>query len=117
MRRQKQKYDAGEGSSLTELKISQLDEAGFCWGTYKGEKLWTQRYTELKKFYEEFGHCRVPTKKRYCPPQYASLCRWISSQRAEHKLWCNNKPNSLTSEKIKLMDQIGFRWSIGPCKK
>ena len=39
-----------------------------------------------------------------------ALGRWVSTQRAEYKKDCEGKKSSMTAEKIRRVDSIGFAW-------
>jgi hypothetical protein len=109
----------GSSSSLC-YKIRALESIGFEWAQPKGEAAWMRRYQELVEYKNQTGDCEVPTK-------YASnkaLGRWVSSQRAEYKLWrmmnqhhhdssTKAQPAAsklLTPERVSMLDALGFRW-------
>jgi len=79
---------------LTEEQYLKLDEIGFDWDPR--ESFWEERFEELKKFKNEFGHCKVNMdfdKRLYI---------WCRSQRY-------NK-NTLDKDKKTKLDDIGFLW-------
>ncbi|KAL3783127.1 hypothetical protein HJC23_012463 [Cyclotella cryptica] len=64
--------------------------------------LWKKRYSELLTYRQQHGHANVPQRYEANP----ELGRWVKDQRAFRR---NNK---LNSERIKLLDDLGFVWKI-----
>eukprot|EP00984_Skeletonema_dohrnii_P010285 scaffold3999_cov138-Skeletonema_dohrnii-CCMP3373.AAC.20 len=62
--------------------------------------------SELIQYAAKFGNCHVPTKYE----ENTALGRWVSTQRAEYKKYCKGEKSSLTAEKIRRLDSIGFAW-------
>jgi Helicase associated domain len=50
----------------------------------------------------------VPTKCSSNP----SLGRWVSTQRSQYKNWQQNSKTSMTEEKMRRLEAIGFVWSM-----
>ena len=92
-------------SSLTHERIDLLNRLGFTWAT-RSEQLWQKRLGELKQFQRENNHCMVP--KEYAPNP--SLAMWVSTQRKNYNRRKNGSSSSLTPERIKELDDIGFVW-------
>jgi len=104
-------------NKLSKERIQSLNTIGFIWNlannghNLKLESnypLWLQRYKELNKYKEKYGHCRVPAKSK----EYPQLGNWVSKQRLAKNLPENRR---------KLLDTIGFfdkkkRLSIGKSK-
>eukprot|EP00984_Skeletonema_dohrnii_P030330 scaffold21730_cov116-Skeletonema_dohrnii-CCMP3373.AAC.7 len=62
---------------------------------------------ELIQYAAKFGNCHVPTKYK----ENTALGRWVSTQRAEYKRFNKGgEKSSLTAEKIRRLDSIGFAW-------
>ena len=61
---------------------------------------------ELLQYAAKFGNCHVPTKFK----ENTALGRWVSTQRAEYKKFCNGQKSSLNNENIRWLDSIGFAW-------
>mmetsp|Transcript_16950 Transcript_16950/g.37006 ORF Transcript_16950/g.37006 Transcript_16950/m.37006 type:complete len:330 (-) Transcript_16950:181-1170(-) len=76
----------------------------------KRELLWFTRYRELCEYAQKAGSCLVPQKHKENP----SLGLWVKKQRAQYKLYMDNKPSSITKERIELLEQIGFEWNAVP---
>ena len=72
------------------------------------EESWNNRLAELKEYKEANGNCDVPCLYDLNQP----LARWVSRQRSQYKLYCENEASSLTPERIAALDEIGFRWEV-----
>lgn len=77
-----------------------LTAVGFVWdaGT---DKRWASHYADLLRFRSIQGHCDVSTRD----PANASLGSWVASQRTNKRL------GKLSSEQVRLLDDIGFTWT------
>lgn len=82
---------------LSEARIKQLDELGFCWDAH--EAAWDSMYQELVTFQERFRHCQVP--QRWA--ENRALGAWVSAQRAA---W---KKKVLSPDRIHRLKSIGFQ--------
>ena len=51
-----------EDSSLTEDRITQLNDVDFIWDRY--EDAFNLRFTELVEYKEKYGHCAVPVSTK-----------------------------------------------------
>ena len=72
---------------------------------YQAEK-WTERFEELLVFRESKGHCLVP----HTYPENPPLARWVKRQRYQYKLMNEGKQSSMTKERVKDLEDIGFIW-------
>jgi len=87
-------------SQLSSSVIEELDGMGFLWDLQLSNELrWYYHYAELKKFYDQFGHTRVPAKKG----EYKSLGIWVLRQRRDEQV--------LPAKSKKLLNELGFEWS------
>ena len=68
---------------------------------------WEERFQELLDFRQEHGHCRVP--KRYAANK--SLANWVSKQRQERRKYFQGKKASITPDRIKALEEVGFCWN------
>jgi hypothetical protein len=92
---------AYKNGTISSERISRLDELGFNWGQridLSKTRTWDENFALLKSFKAEYGHCRVPQIYKYD----LQLGRWVASQRA------NYKKASLSSERISLLESLGF---------
>jgi hypothetical protein len=81
---------------LSKERIKRLDDLGFIWDVL-GEQ-WKEKYQDLIKFKEVYGHCNVPN-------DHQELGSWVGNQRNYKKL------NKLAAERIQKLETIGFVWS------
>ena len=67
----------------------------------KGRKspTWNDRFEELKAYKAKYGHCNVPVWS-------GPLGKWILTQRRYYK------KSTLSDNRIKLLEDIGFMWSV-----
>jgi len=87
-------------SQLSSAVVEELDGMGFLWDLQVSNELrWYYHYAELTKFYDEFGHTRVPAKKG----RYKSLGTWVLRQRRDETV--------LSKESKKLLNDLEFEWS------
>jgi superfamily II DNA or RNA helicase len=86
---------------LEQDKINLLDKIGFMWSPH--ETTWREQYLALMGFWKRFGHCRVPQNWKENKP----LAYWIKTQRHDYVR------GELSSERIALLEKIGFEWWLG----
>lgn len=67
---------------------------------------WSCRYEELKQFKIKKGHCGVPSRW----PQNLALSKWVKHQRYQWKLFKSGKRSTLSLERIRSLDSLGFAW-------
>lgn len=89
-------------SQMTESRIRLLNSIDFQWSLYNK---WDDKFDELLKYKEQHGHANVP--KNYGP-----LGVWVGDQRTQYKLLKKNRYSRMTIERFKLLESIGFEWSI-----
>jgi hypothetical protein len=105
-------------AALPSAKKQRVDESSivsrlskddsYCEGRFKNfqAEQWHDRYVELCEVRRKFGHCQVPHFYEESP----TLFRWAKRQRYQFKLWKENKPSTMTSERIVALDKINFVW-------
>ena len=123
--------DIEDPERLEPYKIFALEKINVEWEPFRQH--WCKRFEELKRYKQEHGHCRVP----YCSGRsqkkldravlededregdskvkYDSLGVWVKRQRSQYKNYkAGNmeKAGEITEERIKLLDSIGFEWSL-----
>jgi len=69
---------------------------------------WFKRLQEMSDFKHSEGHCRVPVNFKHNP----SLGKWVRTQREQYKNIKQGKKSSLTKDRLKALDKIGFVWSV-----
>ncbi|WP_082192338.1 DEAD/DEAH box helicase [Chlamydia suis] len=94
---QRERFKKGK---LAEDRIARLEEIGFVWDVT--EEAWEENFLELKRFREEYGHCKVPVGY----PQNLSLGVWVSNQRVVFK------KGKLSEDKIARLKELGFVWDV-----
>lgn len=70
------------------------------------EEKWTLRYKELLVFHKEHAHSAVP----HTYPKNPQLARWVKRQRRQYKLRKDNRASTMTSERLDLLNSVGFVW-------
>jgi len=70
-------------------------------------KQWTLKFHELLAFKERTGHCNVPHGYK----ENLALAMWVKRQRHQYNLMMEKKTSTLTGERIKLLENIGFVWN------
>ena len=67
---------------------------------------WAERFADLKVYREATCNCLVPhTYKENLP-----LARWVKRQRYQYKLMMEGKSSTMTEERVKALEEIGFVW-------
>jgi hypothetical protein len=72
---------------------------------YQTEK-WSEAFQVLLDFRKVHDHCLVPHTYK----ENMSLARWVKRQRYQHKLLREGKNSTMTDERIKLLENVGFVW-------
>lgn len=87
-----------KNKKLTDQRRRLLEKIGFQWHLY--DATWEQKYSELKEFEQEYGHCRVPAG---CKENLA-LSFWCSDQRKAYK---THKFDAIKAQRL---SDLGFVW-------
>lgn len=97
---------------LTDDRIRRLESIGFVWSLRDD---WQKHYEELLEYKQEHGNCNVPA--RYTKNRRLGI--WVSAQRQQYKQITTavdgDKPRRaapLTQERIDLLNEMGFTWTI-----
>jgi Helicase associated domain len=67
---------------------------------------WSEKFQELTGFREKNGHCLVPHTYK----ENLALARWVKRQRYQYKLMLESKSSTMTPDRVKALDEIGFVW-------
>ena len=105
-RRNYQKKKNGEPSPMTEDRVRQLEELGFRWEVTASA--WDVMFSQLVLFESEHEHCDVPTTF----PENQKLANWVMAQRSAYKKKMAGKHSTMTDDRIRRLEEIGFRWSV-----
>lgn len=98
----------GKRSTLSDERVRLLNQIGFIWNSH--DVVWEERWYELLAFKQMHGHCIVPSNYDKNP----QLAIWVKRQRRQFKFWQENKPTSMTPERIEKLNKLGFSWD---CRK
>ena len=120
---------------LSAEKVAALDSIGFGWGKKMGQPNWNEHFKKLLAYESKNGDCkyrmrclggafrlvsnsftfagRVPTKWEEDP----TLGRWVSMQRSHYKDLRAGRKTTMTKERVKKLQDIGFDWQIWRGKK
>ena len=99
--------ERGGKTTLTIEKRERLNSIGFDWDSKaNSDKLrWDEQFSELQNFKKEWGHCNVPTSYA----KNKSLARWVLHQRALFRRTERGESSTLTTERRKRLNSIGFK--------
>jgi hypothetical protein len=81
------------------------DDATGRFRPYQAEQ-WFEKFEELLAFRKERDHCCVPHTFK----ENAALARWVKRQRYQYKLKAEDKPSTMTDERIVALENVGFVW-------
>lgn len=73
---------------------------------YQAE-IWSEKFEDLCEFRRQFGHCHVP----HTYTDNAPLAQWVKRQRYQYKLKAEGKRSTLSDERVRLLNNIGFIWN------
>lgn len=98
---------AGEDTPLSDERVRKLCEINFVWATKDPRHIpWDFRYKELLQYKKFHGDCRVPIRYE----ENVKLGNWVSTQRQNFRKWKAGNFSRLTTERIKLLEDIDFTW-------
>jgi hypothetical protein len=66
------------------------------------------RLAQLADYRKNNGDCNVPCQFA----GYNNLGKWADNQRQQYKLYKENKECSMTKERIRAMENLGFKWRL-----
>jgi len=67
---------------------------------------WMEKYERLKEYAARHGNCLVPLDYDECP----RLAHWVKRQRCQHKIRKAGGYSTLSDERKKMLDDLGFCW-------
>jgi hypothetical protein len=111
VKRQRYQYKLkleGKRSTLSDERVRLLNKIGFIWNSH--DAVWEERWNELLQYKRLHGHCVVPSNYEKNP----QLAVWVKRQRRQYKFYCEDKPTSMTPERITKLEKLGFAWD---CRK
>jgi superfamily II DNA or RNA helicase len=89
-----------KNGQLSNHQIKCLSDIGFVMTVSRPE--WEETYEELKEYKNRHGDCNVSQTR----PDNKQLGVWVNTQRV------NYKRKKLSSERVKLLEDLGFMWNI-----
>jgi hypothetical protein len=97
----------GEHSTLSNDREDLLNAVGFVWDSHQAT--WSDNFQTLKACFLANGHCCIP------PPQLSkeegSLNNWCKHQRRQYKRFQAGLDCTMTAERIRCLESIGFDWN------
>lgn len=111
VKRQRYQYKLkvdGKRSTLSDERVRLLNKIGFIWNSH--DAVWEERWNELLLYKRIHGDCIVPSNYEKNP----QLAVWVKRQRRQYKFYCEDKPTSMTKERIAKLEKLGFAWD---CRK
>jgi Helicase associated domain len=67
---------------------------------------WAEKFEELCEYKKKEGHCLVP----HTFNDNLALARWVKRQRYQYKLMMEGKASTMTPERVKALEDLGFVW-------
>jgi Helicase associated domain len=107
----------GRHNTLTDEREELLDSVGFVWDSHQAS--WNDHYQRLENFFQVHGHVQIPITEN---PTYSSLSTWCKHQRRQYRNYLqqqqqgstvanNNNNTTMTVERIRKLDLLGFEWN------
>lgn len=93
---------------MNEIKIAHLNALGFIWTLRESKKPWEDWLRELQKYKSVHGHLDVPLKY----DKNLGLGAFVNNQRSEYRKLKRGETSSMTEEKIRDLEALGFKWSV-----
>ena len=82
-----------------------LEKLDFGW---KRRLTLENRLAQLADYRKNNGDCNVPCQFE----GYNNLGKWADNQRQQHRLYKEDKECSMTKERIRAMEKLGFKWRL-----
>jgi len=101
---------AGDSSQLTAFRMQKLSSIGFHFESKVKTRPWEERFDALRRFKENFGHCKVP--RLFDQPTYEGLGKWVAEQRTKRNYMLKGKRTTMTPEREKMLTDLGMIWSV-----
>lgn len=116
---QYKRLEMGKSSYMNPQKIEKLNALNFKWSLRVSNRSWEEWMCELRKYKEEHGHVNVPLK--YEPNM--ALGSFVNNQRTRYRLYQSEKRGeggqeqnrhslSMTEDKIRDLEELGFVWNV-----
>lgn len=93
---------------MTSAKVAALNSIGFVWHLRKSKTSWMDWMEKLDDYKQVHKNLDVPLKYEHDP----SLGTFVNNQRSEYRKYKRGDKSSMTEEKIRQLESMGFRWSV-----
>ena len=91
-------------------RIEALNSIGFQWRLRERPE-WDERLDELVSYKQTHGNTLVPSNARKdATNKYHGLAHWVHQQRTQYRFLQEGKHSHLTTDRIEMLDSIGFVW-------
>ncbi|CAJ1924034.1 unnamed protein product [Cylindrotheca closterium] len=104
-RNQYQRKAIGLHSTLCNKRQRALEDLGFVWDAHTA--CWDERYEELRQFWKDKGHSRVPKNYKANP----SLAMWVKCQRRQYKVLKGKRLTCVHAQRIRLLKDLHFEFN------
>jgi Helicase associated domain len=103
-RYQQKLKQSGLHSTLSDEREAALTDVGFIWDSHRAT--WFEKLHAMEAFRSSNGHCSVPST--YRDP---SLMVWCKHQRRQYRLYRQGLKSTITEERVRCLESIGFGWN------
>lgn len=101
-------HQEGKPGHIKPHRIETLEKIGFVWNV--NDMIWENKLQELIRYKDENGTCDIPSK---CSKENKKIRNWVELQRQQYRLFRAKRTTSLTLNRIKKLEDMGFEWRIG----
>ncbi|KAL7550832.1 hypothetical protein ACHAWF_014035 [Thalassiosira exigua] len=98
----------GKTSYMSRSKVAKMNSLGFKWTLRESKRPWNEWIRELQSYRKEHGHVDVPLKYERNP----QLGSFVNNQRSEYRRYQAGEKTSMTAEKARELEDLGFKWSV-----
>lgn len=91
---------------LTEEQQAALNEIDSEWWMTRQQRAWEQHFETLRAYAAKNGHCCVPITD-----SNQQLANFVANQRKQYNLRKKQRASSMSDERIKRLESIGFVWN------
>ena len=97
-------------TTMNSQRIALLESLdGFKWDSHSVH--WEEMFLQLKAYAKIHGHCNADSSSsRESKKRFGPLCSWIRCQRRQRRLREKNQNSTITEDRIRRLDSIGFDW-------
>lgn len=86
-------------------KIEDNSATGVQFREYQAE-IWSEKFEDLCEYRKCYGNCHVPQHYKN-----AALAQWVKRQRYQYMLKTSGKRSTLSDDRVRLLNKIGFIWN------